>query len=366
MHDDEATPALDYDGTIGGLYRIFLINLLLTVVTLGIWRFWGITRIRRYLWSHTSHYGHHLEYDGTGGQLLVGFLLALGSLLLAGLVAGIATYLLAPMGRVAAAVPFVIFELMVIVLTFGAVFSAQRYRLNHTLWCGIRGGMTGSMLAYGLRSILYYLVAGLTLGQLMPWATLRLTERRLNASFIGNMPFVSRGRAGHLYVRYLALLVGDIVVAAAIGAVAILLEGAELTALARATQPGMAPSFSSHILLVSGACGAGLLFGLGLFGALYRAVFIRHLAGHTRLGGLRFSSNVSGIRLFWLLLSNFAIVLFTLGLGTPIVIHRNTSFLARHLLASGVLGTSQLRQGPQAPSRFGEGMFQVLDAGVGI
>jgi uncharacterized membrane protein YjgN (DUF898 family) len=42
---------ISYQGSIGGLYRIYIPNLLLTIVTLGIWRFWGVTRMRRYVWG---------------------------------------------------------------------------------------------------------------------------------------------------------------------------------------------------------------------------------------------------------------------------------------------------------------------------
>jgi len=51
---DAPHQALHYDGRIGPLYRIFVVNLLLTIVTVGIYRFWAITRWRRYFWSHMS------------------------------------------------------------------------------------------------------------------------------------------------------------------------------------------------------------------------------------------------------------------------------------------------------------------------
>ena len=51
---DTPTALLSYDGQIGEFYRIFLVNLLQTIVTLGIGRFWATTRTRRYLWSRSS------------------------------------------------------------------------------------------------------------------------------------------------------------------------------------------------------------------------------------------------------------------------------------------------------------------------
>ena len=57
-----------YDGRLGELYWIFIKNILLMIPTLTIWRFWGKTRMRRYLWSHTSLAGDRFEYTGTGGE----------------------------------------------------------------------------------------------------------------------------------------------------------------------------------------------------------------------------------------------------------------------------------------------------------
>src|SRR5918995_781358 len=64
---------LQYDGRIGALYWIFIKNLLLNIITLSIYRFWGKTNIRRYAWSHTSLQDQRFEYTGRGGELFVGF-----------------------------------------------------------------------------------------------------------------------------------------------------------------------------------------------------------------------------------------------------------------------------------------------------
>ncbi|MYK57552.1 MAG: DUF898 domain-containing protein, partial [Rhodospirillaceae bacterium] len=68
---------LTHDGRSGELFVIFLINLALSILTLGIYRFWGRTRIRRYVWSQTSLLGEPLEYTGRGVELFLGFLFAL-------------------------------------------------------------------------------------------------------------------------------------------------------------------------------------------------------------------------------------------------------------------------------------------------
>lgn len=373
--DARAVPLLRYDGRIGELYRIFLVNLLLTVVTLGVFRFWAVTRMRRYMWSRVSVQGERFEYDGTGGQLFVGFLLAGLILVGMGLAAGAVGYALELAQRGLGVLAFALLYLAVIVLALAAPFSAQRYRLGHTVWCGIRGGMQGSAVAYGLRSFWYLILCVLTLYQLAPWASLRLLERRINASFLGTLGFSSRGRPGQLYVRFLLTFLAVIalgaalaalVYAAAAPAIAALLmqpEGGDPGGLAR--DPETQRRIASLAWIFVPAYLA-FFIGASLISCFYAAFFYRHVAGHTRLGGLRFGSDVGGAGLLGLAIANLLILLVTLGFGMPIVIHRNARFLTAHLTAAGSLDAAALGQSDRPVPRFSEGMFQQLDAGSGF
>ena len=361
-------PILVFDGAIGDLYRIFLLNLLLNIVTLGIWRFWGITRMRRYVWSRTSSSGSRFEYDGTGGQLFIGFCLAMVIIVVLAAAAAGATALLtySGMGPVSRALPAFLLELFIIVLAMGAVFSAQRYRLSHTVWRGMRGGMQGSMIAYGLRSLLYYFLVVLTFYQLYPWASLRLLERRINASAFGTQHFVSRGRPGRLYLRFLATFAGIALLAIVLGLFVYAVEAPLIAALAHPGSEPLDPHLARRIVTVLLPAYLVFFIGAALIGAGYSAAFFRHVADHTTLGGLRFSSEVGGATVLRLIIGNLLILLFTLGLGMPFVIRRNAVYFTANLLAAGALDFAAMGQSEQPVSRFGEGMFQVLDAGAGI
>ena len=67
-------PHLAFDGRFGSFGRLVFGTNLLTLVTLGFYRFWATTRRRRYLWSHVALGGDRLEYTGTGRELFLGFL----------------------------------------------------------------------------------------------------------------------------------------------------------------------------------------------------------------------------------------------------------------------------------------------------
>ena len=77
--EEEALPeyGLEFDGNFRGLLPIVLVNLLLTIITLGLYRFWARTKVRKYLWGSVRLHGDAFEYTGTGKELFIGFLIVL-------------------------------------------------------------------------------------------------------------------------------------------------------------------------------------------------------------------------------------------------------------------------------------------------
>src|ERR1700678_4459071 len=77
-------PHPDRVGFLGNsrpFWRLMIVGTLLQAVTLGLYRFWLFTDMRRYLWSNTVIDGESLEYTGTPVELLLGFLVAIGILI---------------------------------------------------------------------------------------------------------------------------------------------------------------------------------------------------------------------------------------------------------------------------------------------
>ena len=73
--------AIAYEGRVGEVAAIALQNALFNLITLGFYRFWAKTRLRRYIWGSIEYRGERLEYTGRGGELFLGFLVAIAILL---------------------------------------------------------------------------------------------------------------------------------------------------------------------------------------------------------------------------------------------------------------------------------------------
>ena len=68
---------LSFTGTGSEYFKIWIVNILLTIITLGFYVPWAKVRNRRYFYANTTVANRNFEYHATGKQLLVGYLIGL-------------------------------------------------------------------------------------------------------------------------------------------------------------------------------------------------------------------------------------------------------------------------------------------------
>lgn len=265
-----------------GLARLLLSNAALTLLTLGVYRFWAKTRLRRYYWNSIVVGGEPLEYAGRGLELFIGFLIALVVLLPLGFM-GSALQQLALQSPATAAVLQLGYLVLVYLLGQVARFRARRYRLTRTLWRGIRAGQDGSTWAYLGLAALWAAAVVASLGLAAPWAMRALQRYRTGVTRFGDRPFSLEAGVGPL-VRawmpvWLLLVVPPVLF--------VLLNAEAFAALDASTADESAegPEFGFFGLLASGWTSAALAY-VG-----FRIKAFRHFAAGTRLGEVEFRSH---------------------------------------------------------------------------
>jgi len=67
--------ALRFTGTGSEYFKIWIVNILLTIITVGLYYPWAKVRNRRYFYGNTNLADRNFEYHATGKQLLLGFLI---------------------------------------------------------------------------------------------------------------------------------------------------------------------------------------------------------------------------------------------------------------------------------------------------
>src|SRR5262249_8914885 len=179
------------------LWRLLARGAVLLMVTLGIYRFWLTTDVRRFLWSSTELAGESFEYTGTARELLLGFLIAIAILVPLYTFFFFLALSAGPVGELASVIAFGALTL----LGHYAVYRARRYRLSRTIYRGVRFHQTGSAWRYAICALIWWTLILLTLGLAYPLAQSRLERFKMKHTFFGNLPGRFEGSAAHLLLR---------------------------------------------------------------------------------------------------------------------------------------------------------------------
>lgn len=310
--------ALDYDGTMGAVAGITVLNSILTLATLGIYRFWGKTRLRRYLWSRIEVFGDRLEYSGRGIELFLGFLIAMVFLLPVFAIPAL-LQVVYPQDLEVQGVTEAVFTLLILFLIQVALFRARRYRLTRTRWRGIRGGQTGSAFIYALKAMGLFILAGLSLGIFWPWASVALQRYKINNTWLGDRQLSFHGRGVVLLKYWLVVLLLSIAGVVLVSIFAGISMGAGNT-------NGDPMNWAGANVMVVAAYASFL--GAAVAWVWYKVREFRYFVESTHLGTTRFSSSLSTLRvaLIYLLFTLVAglvigaiVVAMSAGLGAAII-----------------------------------------------
>jgi uncharacterized membrane protein YjgN (DUF898 family) len=312
----EETRSLSFNGSGGTLFGIYLLNTLLTLLTLGIYSFWGKTKVRSYLWSNTEIEQDCFVYHGTAKELMFGFFKAM---LVFGIPLTVLTMLpdfLEPkeiLGKGLRAFSSIIVMLFIPV----AMVGARRYRLSRTSWRGIRfsfRGKTGEFMKIFLGG---GFLTVLSLGFYYPFYAVRRQRFMVENSYFGNHRFEFNGLGRDLLKPYLLALL--------------------LT-----------------------------LPTLGLSWLWFLAKKQRYFWGSTHFDAIDFQSTVTGGRLLALHLTNFLLLIFTLGLAWSWIMVRKIRFAFAYLTLEGMVDPAMIRQEAQAASATGDVLAGLMDAGFDL
>lgn len=382
-------PTVAYSGAFGEAWKLAIKTTFLTAVTLGVYRFWAKTRLRRYFWSRIAVAGEPLEYDGTGLELFLGFLVVI--LIMAPLYAAIGWgQLYAAETPVLALALQGVPLLLLLALIPVAVYRARRYRLSRTVWRGIRGGLAGSTWGYWKRALLYGLVGWLTLGLLRPLAHVRLTRYLMGHTRFGSGRFGFDARVRDLMVKWLlAWVPGVLTTAAYFGfLVSAGIAATEADPTGEMQNLDILRGLDPDLIGLGGGGVSLLALCAFVFYIRYQLHMVRTFARATTFEGLAFATGIRFWRIVGIFAALFAVyaasiaiavaigfalapafvalfavvgVFFAATLFAPMATHPLLRHFVETLKISGRIDLDALNRGESARPRAGEGLASVFD-----
>ena len=307
---------LSFKGTGSAFFGITIVNLLLSVITLGLYYPWAKARTLQYLYGATEFDSSRFEFHGTGKEMFKGFIKAIiiFTLIYAGLFAAI--YFQQPI------IGFVWFYLGLMLIIPLAIHGSYKYRMSRTSWRGIRFGYRGNRKEFMLLFFKDLFFTIISLGIYGAWFSMNLRNYILRNIRFGDAQFNYRGNGGEYFVLNI--------------------KGYFFT-----------------------------IFTLGIYMFWWQknlfTYYIDRLSLHHDNNSIQFKSTATGGDFFGLTVVNFLIMVFSLGIAYPWVITRSLHFIFSKIETTGDIDTDKLVQTENSfTDATGEDLSDMLDLGFVI
>jgi uncharacterized membrane protein YjgN (DUF898 family) len=346
--------ALRFTGTGGEYFRIWILNLALSIVTLGIFSAWAKVRSRRYFLGNTVLDGHSFDYHAAPLRILLGRIIAL--ILLGGYSFGV--HFGGPKFVLVWAVVFLAALPWLVKTTFRFNARNTSYRNVRFQFAGTYGG---AFQAY----VLWLIGSALSLFTLTPFAHRARDYYHVNNHSFGGRRFQCEFGAGPLYVIY---ILTTLLFFLGIGAAVALAASSGMLNVFAGLKPGQHPQLPPNMIGVIFGALAIYVVTLFLAASFFRAKVFNLVINNTALeGGLTLESTLPVLPLMWILLSNAVLTLITIGIFYPFAKVRQTRFIVENLAVTGSGTIDDVTDsGAIAAGAIGEEIGGFFDIDVGL
>lgn len=291
---------LEFRGSGSEYFRIWIVNILLSILTLGIYSAWAKVRKNKYMYSSTFLADSSFEYHGNPIAILKGRIVAFVM---------IVAYQLA--FHTSVALGFAMMGILVLITPF-LVWKSLQFKLYNSSYRGIRFGFRGDAKSAYMVYLVWPILSVFTVHLLAPFCHCRIKQFQHNESRFGTTYFSFSGRPGQFYWAYFLsfiIFIGGIIALTASFGTAIVTA---IFAMGQSKDLGAGVGFASVILYFL----ALYLWIFSIF-PIFLSMIQNLIWNETKLGQHQFRSNLEWLNMAWIMLSNIILIALTLGLFTP-------------------------------------------------
>jgi len=385
--------ALSFEGSGMEYFKIWIVNILLTIVTLGLYYPWAKVRNNRYFYANSTLEGRNFEYHATGKQLFIGYLIAMVLFIAYSVIQEVS-----PKGGLIVALIFLLALPWII-------WRSMKFNMRMTSFSNVRFGFVGELAGsyvnflvlpiiffvtlYGGPFIAIYASLGWVIGIILALAFLALAffiyayMRKRNVSYMINGTRYGQGEfLAKIKMEKFAIIILKafglgilvlIAISVLISAVLFLIIGTEafmaLEGDFNKIVDFMAETLSPWVMYALGGL-TYLLFIIGLMLVLAYTITRQrtYVYENTTLDEkITFKSTLKAKSLAFIMITNLLAIIFSFGLALPWAKVR----LARLMLENTQINTdegfdSYITQKEKESSALGEQIGDAFDVDVGL
>jgi len=183
---------LTFFGNGSTYFGIVALNVLLTLVTFGLYYPWAKASYRKYIWNETEFKNSRFVFNGTGKEMFKGFLIAyaiiIGFYVSLSLVAYYSYAWLFLVG----------FYLLLLLLMPFAIFAGWRYRVSRTSWRGIFFSFDGKFTPFLKMFVINLLLTIITFGIYGAWMRVNIQKFLFSHTTVGDLRLGFKGEGANL------------------------------------------------------------------------------------------------------------------------------------------------------------------------
>ena len=302
-----------FTGSASEYFRIWIVNVFLSILTLGIYSAWAKVRTKQYFYRSTWLDGTSFEYLGDPIRILKGRLIAAAAL-------GV----LALSQHVSTAVYFVVFFLLMLSLPW-VIVKAVSFNAHNSAWRNVRFSFRGTTGQAAVEYVKGFLLSVVTLGLGMVWMNWNLKRFVFTNLSFGRHPFGFHAKVSDYYWIHIR---ASLAMAAVIVPFMVVAAIASVVFASGASQTGTVVSTTALALVMNAAV---------LIAISYINVQIANLTWSSiTVGDHQLHAHQKVREVLWLQITNVVAVLFSLGLAIPWARIRLHRYFLDHLKVRAV------------------------------
>ena len=347
---------IEFRGSAKEYFGIWIVNLMLTIVTVGIYSAWAKVRRVRYFHGNTRILGDGLDYHADGWTILKGRLVIVAIIIAFNL-----------LEQTTLPIQLAFFAVVMAFLPW-AINKSLKFRARMTSWRNVRMNWHGGLWDAWKVFFLWPLTILPTFGLMLPFVSRKLREHVANHHSVGQTWFGAKTDLPPYYWAFfgsvaIALLVIAALIAIVVGAFLAVVGTTDVDQVLDNLPLLMSANVFSQIALV-----VILLIGFTAVRIYYWARTRDIIVNALHLDqSAHFASELSARRLVWIDISNFLAIVCTLGMLLPWAVVRRYKYIAEAITIYPAVSIEEfIDTAESAEGAIGEGAVDLEGLELGI